>query len=54
VFPVVEEEVNKTVFPWQMVVEPFAVTTGVVGKAFTVTVIGEDVEEHVPFETDTV
>jgi hypothetical protein len=54
VFPVVEEDVNVTVLPRQIVVEPLDVTTGVAGTAFTVTVVGNDVEEHVPFDTDTV
>ncbi len=40
-------------FPWQNVVLPFAEITGADGIGFAVTIIGEDVEEHVLFVTKT-
>jgi len=49
-FPVVCDDVNVTEPPAQNVVEPLAETVGAVGKAFTVTVVADDVaEQPLPF-----
>jgi hypothetical protein len=53
VFPVALEDVNTTDPPAQNVVGPPAVIIGVAGTGFTVTVVGADAAEHVPFDTVT-
>jgi hypothetical protein len=53
VFPVALDDVNTTDPPAQNVVTPPAEIVGVAGTGFTVTVVGADVAEHVPFDTVT-
>src|SRR5688572_30112667 len=53
-FPVADDEVSVTLSPWQNVVAAEAVIVGVVGNAFTVTVVAaEAAEEQVPLFTVT-
>jgi hypothetical protein len=47
--PEVLDDVNVTDPPEQKVVDPLVEIVGTVGVAFTVTVSGLDVAEHVPF-----
>lgn len=53
-FPVADEDVKVTEPPAQNVVGPPAVIVGTGGSGFTVTTVGAEVAEHVPFETVTV
>jgi hypothetical protein len=53
VFPVALEEVSKTEPPAQKVVEPPAVTVGVVGTEFTVTTVGAELAVQLPLDTVT-
>ena len=53
-FPVADDEVNVTLPPWQNVVAPDDEIVGVVGKAFTATVVVADTAEvQVPLFTET-
>jgi hypothetical protein len=54
VFPVALEEVNVTDPPEQNVVAPPALIIGVEGMEFTVTTVGVELAEQVPFDTVTV
>ena len=53
VLPVALEEVSTTEPPAQKVVEPPAVTVGVVGTEFTVTTVGAELAAQFPLETVT-
>ena len=54
VFPVVDEEVNVTLPPEQIVVEPLAEIVGAVGNGFTVTTFAAEVFVHEPSAAVTV
>jgi hypothetical protein len=53
VLPVALEEVSTTEPPAQKVVEPPAVTVGVVGTEFTVTTVGAELAVQLPLDTVT-
>ena len=54
-FPVAAEEVNVTLPPWQMVVEPITEMLGCAGTVACVTIVAAEVAEvHVPLFTVTV
>jgi len=53
-FPVVAEDVNKTVPPEQNVVGPLALMVGVAGNRLTVTTVGVDVAIQLPLDDVTV